>query len=237
MLLHMLRWVVGDDNFFSGIKNYLNDPKLQHGFARTSDFKAHMESVSGRDLTEFFADWFTGQGFPQYTIQVGQSPDLITTVTIYQGQSHSSVSFFEMPVPVQLIGESKDTLVVFNHTFSGEAYLVNPGFVIKAVIFDPDLWLLSKNNSISLGINDLPKGKKLILVPNPASDFLLIQHNLGKINSMEIMTLDGKSDPIEFNNTGDTEQKINIQHLKAGTYLLRIGYKESAITRKFIITR
>ena len=34
-LLHMLRWVLGDTLFFRGIRQYVNDPKLAYGFART----------------------------------------------------------------------------------------------------------------------------------------------------------------------------------------------------------
>lgn len=50
----MLRWIVGDSLFFEGCRQYLNDPKLRHGFARTADFQHHMEEVSGKDLNEFF---------------------------------------------------------------------------------------------------------------------------------------------------------------------------------------
>ena len=57
-LLHMLRWVLGDTLFFRGIRQYVNDPKLAYGFARTDDLKRNLEQVSGKDLTEFFNDWF-----------------------------------------------------------------------------------------------------------------------------------------------------------------------------------
>jgi hypothetical protein len=142
-----------------------------------------------------------------------------------------------LPVPVQLIGESKDTIVVFNHTFSGEAYLVNPGFVIKSVIFDPDLWLVSQYNSITFGVNDLPENKELLLLPNPTSDFLTVQHNLGRIYSIEIISLDGKVEPIEYDDTSDTEQKVDVSYLKSGIYMLRIGYEQGIISRKFIVNR
>jgi len=101
MLLHMLRWVVGDEDFFSGVQNYLNDPALQHGFALTPDFIAHMEASSGRDLTGFFNDWYTGQGFPTYSVSYSQLPDYTVSVSIAQSQSHASVNFFELPVPLQ----------------------------------------------------------------------------------------------------------------------------------------
>jgi len=233
----MLRWVVGDTSFFNGMKSYLNDPKLRYGFARTSDFKAHMEATSDRDLTEFFADWFYGQGFPTYTVNVGQMADNNISVTIYQSQSDASVSFFEMPVPVQFFGAGKDTIIVFNHTYSGEIFSANPGFAVDSLKFDPDLWLLSANNVTTLGKDDLPAGKNLTLIPNPATDHLYIQHNLGKINSIEILAMDGKAETIQLKTQDDSHLEIDIQHLDAGMYLLRIGYQDGIVTRKFLVKR
>jgi aminopeptidase N len=237
VLLHTLRWVVGDDAFFAAMKNYLNDPKLKHGFARTADFKRHVEATSGKDLTEFFADWFYGQGFPTYTVEAGQLPENQTSVTIYQSQSHPSVSFFEMPVPVMFYGGSKDSLLVFNHTFSGQMFTANLDFAIDSIKFDPDLWLISTLDTITLGKYDLPKGKSLTLLPNPASDFLIIKHNLGKINSMEIIAMDGKLENINYESQGEENVKIRTNQLKPGIYILRLAYKDGLVARKFVVKR
>jgi aminopeptidase N len=237
MILHMLRWVIGDDNFFRGIREYLNDPKLKYGFAYSSDLISHMESASGRDLTKYFAEWLYGQGFPTYTIDVGQSPDHNTSVTIYQSQSDTSVSYFELPVPIQFWGGGKDTILVFNNTFSGEVFAANPGFAIDSVKFDPDLWLISAHNTVTLGRKELPAGKTLILIPNPANDYLFVQNNLGKINSVEILSIDGKTAAKPTINEEANGFKLDIHQLKNGIYLLRISYKEGIVTRKFIISR
>jgi aminopeptidase N len=234
LLLHMLRWVMGDDKFFEGMRSYANDPNLQYGFARTSDFKAHMEAASGLDLTEFFADWFTGQGYPIYTVNIEQLPDFSYAVTINQSQSHNSVSFFEMPVPIKFLGTGKDTTIVFDHTFSGQVFNINPGFTIDSVKFDPDQRLVSANNEVSLGINDILAGKELKLMPNPAGDFLYVQNNPGKVNSIEILDMDGKKESVSLKNEDDKSVEINTQKLKPGMYLLRIVYNDGIVTRKFI---
>jgi aminopeptidase N len=237
MLLHMLRWTIGDDKFYTGIRNYLNDPALRYGFARTSDFKAHMETASGRDLTGFFADWYFGKGYPTYAVSYSQSADYSASVTLFQSQSDASVDFFELPVPLQFFGDNKDTIIVFNNTFSGEIFSANPGFAIDSVKFDPDLWLVSANNIITAVKNDLPAGKSMSLMPNPASNVLYVQHNLGKINSVEIFTTDGKLEINHPTQEKDTRLEIGIGELKPGAYLLRIGYSEGYVTRKFIINR
>ena len=99
-LVHMLRWVCGDDAFYAGCRNYLSDPALQYGSARTPQLKAHLEAASGMDLTEFFADWYVGEGYPIYKIRWSQNMDNTVTVEVNQTTSHPSVPFFEMPIPM-----------------------------------------------------------------------------------------------------------------------------------------
>lgn len=231
-LLHMLRWVIGDENFFEGMKNYANDPALRHGFAHTSDFKQHMEAVSGRDLTEFFADWLYGQGFPTYSATVEPLPAHNASVTIYQSQSDASVNFFEMPVPIQFFGEGKDTVIVFDHTYSGEVFICNTGFAIDSMKIDPEIWLVSAKNSISF---TLSAAENFMLMPNPASDFIYLQHDPDAITSLEISSMDGKSVPVQYTDDGKYLLKINIQNLKSGIYLLRIISMEGIATRKFVV--
>ncbi|RYG07004.1 MAG: M1 family peptidase, partial [Chitinophagaceae bacterium] len=70
MVVHMLRWKLGDTAFFQGLKNYLADANLAYGYAETNHLKLHLETVSGQSLTEFFNDWLYGQGYPSYQVQV-----------------------------------------------------------------------------------------------------------------------------------------------------------------------
>jgi len=140
-----------------------------------------------------------------------------------------------MPVPIKFFGAGKDTILVFNHTYSGEEFTANPGFTIDSMQFDPDLRLISAKNKITaVGIDYLPAGKELKLMPNPAGDYLYVQHNLGKINSLEILTMDGKQESLSLNKDEQTDIEINIQKLKSGIYLLRIAYKDGIVTTKFI---
>jgi aminopeptidase N len=53
MVVHMLRYVMGDANFYQGVKNYLADPELAYSYAHTDDLQAHLEAASGMDLDEF----------------------------------------------------------------------------------------------------------------------------------------------------------------------------------------
>ena len=92
-LLHMLKWKLGDSTFFKGLKDYLNDPFLAGGYAKTPDLKAHLESASGQSLTNFFNEWYYNQGYPSYQINYSQFGNAVTIIA-NQTQSDPSVSFF-----------------------------------------------------------------------------------------------------------------------------------------------
>ena len=105
MVLHMLRWEMGDENFFRALNNYLYDPKLANGYATTEDLILHAEAVADTSFREFFSDWVYGQGYPKYQMVYRLNPDNEVELEISQEPSDLSVGFFEMDVPVRLYGE------------------------------------------------------------------------------------------------------------------------------------
>ena len=130
--------------FFQSLKNYLNDPDLAFNYARTPDLKDHLEATSGQNLTNFFNQWYHNQGYPTYQVIWHQNGNNVN-VKINQTQSHASVSFFEMPVPIRFSASGRDTIVVFNHTSSGQVFNCNLNFAVATVTVDPDLWLISSS--------------------------------------------------------------------------------------------
>ncbi len=63
-VLHMLRGVLGDENLFKLIKEYV----YTFGYKEASieDFKALAEKISSQDLTYFFSQWIDQNGVPNF---------------------------------------------------------------------------------------------------------------------------------------------------------------------------
>lgn len=61
-VLHMLRYEVGTETLWAGLRAYYE--RYRNGNARTRDFQAVMEDVSGQDLTTFFDQWTRRAGHP-----------------------------------------------------------------------------------------------------------------------------------------------------------------------------
>lgn len=156
MVLHMLRWVCGDDAFYQAIRNYLQDSDIAYHYARTSDLQYHLEKTSGLDLSGFFADWYFGEGFPTYTIKWQQDANNVLTFQVNQTQSHASVDYFELPVHLKVIGnQGQEQNFVLDHFFDGQMFSRNADFIVDSVVFDPDLWLITKDNMILKTITDV----------------------------------------------------------------------------------
>ena len=166
-LLYMLRWKLGDSTFFRALRSYQKDPQLIYGFARTADLKRHLEAESNQDLTQFFSDWFKGQGYPTYNVEWTPIGSNYVKVKMNQTTSHASVSFFAMPVALQFKNATQQKTIVVDNKTNGEIFIKDIGFIADTVIIDPEYWLISKNNKATK-VPDVVSGQNVVQVfPNP----------------------------------------------------------------------
>jgi aminopeptidase N len=175
----MLRKKVGDVTFKSILNTYLNDPNLAFDYAVTSDFKRVAAQVSGTSLDEFFNDWIYGEGHPQHVVNWSNTSPSSINVQVSQSQSHASVAFFEVDLPLRLIGASGESMdVIASPTSSGASFNFVTGFPVVEVLIDPDVHTLSRNNSAVLGVNDAFAKAELQIYPNPTVDVVTIKSRL-----------------------------------------------------------
>ena len=226
MLLHMLRWVVGDDNFYQALRNYLEDPELAFGYARTHQLQAHLEAQSLLYLDEFFEDWFYGQGYPSYQIEWGQDDNRLV-VKIEQTSSHPSVHFFEMPVPVRFtLAGGADTLLVFPHHFSGQYFEVELPAEVLSVTFDPDLWILSRNNTVSnnpaVFTRDEAAAPAWRWFPNPAKEVVTLEWPAFDGRPLRGEWLDAAGRKVLVFEVSGPLTELSLRGLPTGVYTARI---------------
>jgi aminopeptidase N len=236
MILHQLRWIFGDSTFFAALNNYLYDATLSYGFARTENLKSHFESSCGQDLTWYFNDWFTGEGFPSYQVRWSQTGDTVL-FTLSQTQSHPSVSFFELPVQLKFKNATCDTLIRFSNTFSGQSFTVILPFTVDSVIFDPDYQIISGNNTIN-AIAEHSRQPKLQIFPNPATDRVTFRFGLspqGANGRISIYDYSGRFVQEHLLTPGASEFTLNTTDYIPGLYFYFLMQKDYRESGKFII--
>lgn len=230
MVLHMLRKRIGDENFFQGVRNYLNDPDLAYGYAKTHDLQAHLEAASGQNLTEFFLDWVYRQGYPIYGITAKNWGGGNVKITIQQAPTHSSVSFFEMNVPVRLFGaggQSHDVLL--DNTFAGQEFIVPVPFTVTGVQFNPENDIVS---AFSTALLDTEEFDPLsgVLYPNPASGVLQVQLPQGVVLEKAVLYNSLGQKVMESN----AETVWNVSGLSAGVHFITLTTDKGSAHLKFI---
>jgi len=179
MILHMLRYKLGDESFFKGIQNYLADPQLAFAYAKTPQLQKHLEEVSDTSLEEFFKDWFYGEGYPEYEVVWNQgSSDQIIHFQVNQEQSHPSVSFFDMPLPITvngIFGEKEKLRLEVSE--NNQLFSIQLDFNVASIEIDPDSHLISRNNQAVLGLDEETLDQTVSIYPNPVEEELTISVN------------------------------------------------------------
>lgn len=231
MVLHMLRKKLGETNFYQGIQDYLSHPDLAFNYAKTEDYKTIMETASGEDLTEFFNDWVYNQGYPSYSIEWTQPNSSQVQIQINQTQSHPSVSFFEAPVSLRLNGSGSEILdIVLDNTSNGQVFLEPVTFNVDNIQFDLESDLISKNNSVVLGLNDEILDMPLLVYPNPANNEVFIRKpNDMIISKIRIFDVLGRA--IKETNFMN---RINIEQLSEGLHFLTIETNKGTIHKRLL---
>ena len=231
MLLHMLRWEIGDSLFFAGIKNYLNDDNLKYRFASSYDLINHFEQVADTSLTDFFADWLYGEGYPIYEISYEKNGNNVEFI-ISQSSSHPSVSFFEMHVPLQFWYNGNDTIISFYNNQDNQFFNINLPNEIDSIVFDAKHKLVAKS-VITQGIHETDK-PEILIVPNPFKNYIEVNFkNLPlEIETIKISNMLGEE--VKLISNKDTYQKINLEELPIGTYIISVKTSEFTIKKKIV---
>ncbi len=144
-VLHMLRSVVGDDNFWKILKKYAQD--FAYATVATQDFQKVCEEESTQSLDWFFDQWVYQAGYPVCQFAWGCNDQNQVTIIITQIQEEYPA--FIMPVELDLVfpwGTEKKTVWV-DKEYNSFSFGVQER--PRDILFDADNWLLCKKVTLS----------------------------------------------------------------------------------------
>ena len=225
-VVRMLKWVLGDAAFYQALKEYHARPNLAYNYVRTDDLKNSLLQSTGKDFTEFFNDWIYGQGYPSYQIKWNQTSDKVLRFKIGQTQSSSSVSFFEMPLPIKVTGTAGQVAyLVLNNNSNNQNFAEALPFTVSSVQFNYENQIITKGSTVTkdsgiLAVDDI-SNNEIRIYPNPVKDQLLVA-GMTKDESYEIYSIDGK---LVNSGTLSSKSSIGVNALPKGVYLLKIAFK------------
>jgi len=248
IVLHMLRGIVGDEKFFTIMKNYLADPRYAFNVATTEDFQGVAESVYGSSLDYFFKEWIYGENFPQYTVTWSAQPkgseSSLLHLSIVQ-RSNSSPTFFTMPIQISAKTSAGDTTLTFLNNQLSQSFLFEVKGTVASVQFDPNNLIL-KNSSVALKTEDgnfLANDFSLYQnYPNPFNPETIIKYQLpAKVFvSLKLVDILGKEISVLVNKQMDAgvhEVKVDGSQLTSGIYFYILQTDNFSSAKKLVLLK
>lgn len=232
MVAHMLRKELSDAIFFESLQNYLADPDLSYGYAKSDDFIASVEETVQVDLTEFFNDWLYGEGYPTYAIEWSQPSENLARFVINQAQSHWTVDFFESKVTLKLNGTNGENLMItLDNTYNGQEFFQIVLFDISDVEFDPYYDIISKNNEVVLSLTSNDIQNEVSIFPTPTNNkFKIIKPRNLTIDSLVIYNVSGQNVA-----SRKYSKYIDVRGFSPGQYFIKLFSDKGLIFKHLLI--
>src|SRR5579863_255877 len=148
MILHMLRWVEGDQKFDLTMRTFAT--KYAGKSASLDDFRAIAEQYYGDKLTWFFSQWIDSTGAPEFK----------TKYTVYRlgnnkgfrivGQIDQDLDLFRMPVELRVDTEGKTEDKRIDVVGTDSAFSIETFGKPRRISVDPGNWVLKNSTEIKM---------------------------------------------------------------------------------------
>ncbi len=141
-VLHMLRYVLGDDAFWRTIRHYTKKNALQS--IETAQFRIALEEATGQGLDWFFEQWIYHGGHPQYDVShTWDSKQKQVALLIKQTQTVDDLTpLFRMPIEVALVTSKGEEIRKITVAKKEETFRFDLKERPLRVCFDPNDWVL-----------------------------------------------------------------------------------------------
>ena len=159
MVLHMLRWVIGDQKFDQSMRDFYS--QFANKQATSDDFRSVVEKDYDQKLTWFFSQWLDSTGAPEfkskYTIyRLGNNKGFRIV-----GQIAQDLDLFRMPVELKIETDGKTETKRVDVTGTDSAFSVDTFGRPRHISLDPQNWLLKNSPEVRLRAGIL-RGQALV---------------------------------------------------------------------------
>lgn len=232
-VVHSLRYVINNDStFFQAVRGFLNT--YGGGTASVIELKNYFQTFSGIDLTQFFNQWYYGQGYPTFAVSWNHSNNVFYLKSSQTTSFPSSVPLFITDVDYRISRSAKpDTIVRLFHGQSIENYTLALTGTVTSIGVDPNNWILNKVSSntkdMTLSVDEFGGEVPLVFVgPNPTSDALNIYLYQNDKASVEVIDITGK---VVLQQNINSHAEFDISKFANGVYTVTVKSKQGEILK------
>jgi aminopeptidase N len=223
-IIHTLRFVTNSDSlFFNGLRNFLNTYKFST--ATAMDFKTNFETYTGQNLTQFFNQWYFGEGYPTFNVKWNYFNDTLIIQSTQTTSKPSSVALFITPMEYKLIRSTGgDTIIRVMHNNPTETYTFIVHGNVTGIQVDPNNWVINKTigplKDNTLDVLGFSYKYAVNIYPNPVAEKMNIESPalIGKF--IELRDILGNL--IMQKKCQNTLETIDMHRFSNGTYIIVI---------------
>jgi hypothetical protein len=157
MVLHMLRYVVGDEAFFKSVKEF--SQKYAWRGVTTADFEKTVSGVTQKSLQYFFIEWIESSGASEFKLEytifrLGEGKGFRVVGKVSQDKDT-----FRMPVEMLIETEGEPEKKVIEVAGTASEFSVDTFGKPKKVTLDPEHKVLRLDNAIRVAVQ-IRKGEQ-----------------------------------------------------------------------------
>jgi len=142
-ILHMLRGIMGDEAFWTGIRSYYR--AHQNGHATTADFRREMERASGKDLRVFFDQWLTRGGLVRLNGDWSYRADTGTLTVRLTQRDRARTFALPLQVGVYTAGSTTPIITTVQLSEASHEFQIKVGQRPDRVVLDPNHFVLMES--------------------------------------------------------------------------------------------
>ncbi len=148
MILHMLRWVLGEDKYLKTMREFAETYSGKS--ATMADFQTIAEKYYGQQLTWFFSQWLDSTGAPEFKLKytvyrLGNNKGFRVT-----GEVSQDLDLFRMPVDLRIDTDGKTEDKKLEVVGTDSAFTVETFGRPRRIAIDPDHHVLTNSSDVKL---------------------------------------------------------------------------------------
>jgi Tfp pilus assembly protein PilF len=147
-VMGMLRYVIGDENFFKTLKAYTQ--QFAWKSSNTDDFRKVAETVTGQDLGYFFIQWIESSGAPEFKLEY----TILRTAKGFRvmGKIAQDLDTFRMPVDLKIETEGNPEEKRVEVVGTSSEFSVDTFGKPKSVVIDPNNRVLRYSPQVRVAV-------------------------------------------------------------------------------------
>jgi hypothetical protein len=242
-IIHSLRFVTNNDSlWFNCLRGFQHT--YQNSTASALDFQNFHANFTGINNTQFFNQWYYGEGYPTFNVRYNYSNHNIVIKSSQTVSMPGTTPLFITPIEYKLsrANGKADTIIRVMHQVAVETYTIPLQDSVTAIVCDPNNWLINKTigpvrdatlgvtqtTLNTVGLESLQENTEAYgLGPNPCLDHLQINGG-DKQESLTVRVYDSQGKMVLQQAVALTS-KLLVQDLKPGLYLVQLVKEQNKV--------